>query len=49
MTALIRAPYWTGAFTPAGVPAVVTAPHRHSREVSWCSVTRMAIGGRSNT
>src|SRR5665648_1206962 len=49
ITALIRAPYWTGAFTPAGPSAVVVTPHRHRRETSSCSVTRMLIGGRSNT
>jgi hypothetical protein len=49
MIALIRGPYWTGAFTPVGASAVVVTPHQHRREVSWCSVTRMVIGGRSNT
>ncbi len=49
MTARIRGPYWTGAPTPAGAPAVLMRPHGQRRAMSWCSVTRIFIGGRSNT
>ena len=30
---MIRAPYWTGAFTPVGASAVVVTPHPHRRSV----------------
>src|SRR6266545_1560226 len=43
-----RGPYCTGASTPAGASPRVRCPHTHSRSTSWCSVTSMRIGGRSN-
>jgi len=49
MTARIRGPYWTGAPAPVGASPVLTCPHAQRREMSWCSVTRILIGGRSNT
>src|SRR5436305_8386766 len=45
--AVIRGPYCTGALTPAGTAAQVVIPQAQRRAMSWCSVTRTAIGGRS--
>jgi hypothetical protein len=42
--------YCTGADTPAGAAAAVTAPHPPQRRlISWCSTTRTVIFGMSNT
>ena len=46
---MIRGPYWTGAVTPSGAAAPVVAPQPQRRATNWCSVTRTAIGGSSNT
>lgn len=47
--AVIRGPYCTGAFTPAGAVPPVTTPHPHRRLTTRCSVTSTAPGGRSNS
>src|SRR3954453_17214733 len=49
MIAVIRGPYCTGAVTPSGATPHVVAPQQQRRAISWCSVTRTVIGGRSNT
>jgi hypothetical protein len=49
MIAVIRGPYCTGAVTHSGAPPHVVAAQAQRREMSWCSVTRTVIGGRSNT
>ena len=46
---MIRGPYCTGALTPSGAVPQVVAPHAQRRAMSWCSITRTVIGGRSNT
>src|SRR5919112_2988053 len=49
MIAVIRGPYCTGAVTPCGAVPQVVVPQPQRRAMSWCSVTRTVIGGRSNT
>ena len=49
MIAVSRGPYCTGALTPSGACALVAVPHPQRRLISWCSITRGRIGGRSNT
>src|SRR5581483_707011 len=49
MIAVIRGPYCTGAVTPSGATPQVVVPQPQRRAMSWCSVTRTVIGGKSNT
>src|SRR5882757_1389389 len=49
MIAVTWGPYCAGAVTPSGATPQVVVPHAQRRAMSWCSVTRTVIGGRSNT
>src|SRR6266566_7022092 len=49
MIAAVRGPYCTGPSAPAGTADLVRCPQRHSRSISWCSVTVTATSGRSKT
>lgn len=47
--AVTLGPYCTSATSPSGAGPQVETPQPQWRVMSWCSVTRTVIGGRSNT
>jgi hypothetical protein len=49
MIAVIRGPYSHRRGHPSGAAPQVVVPQLQRRAMSWCSVTRTVIGGKSNT